>query len=82
MKAHARSVFNPLPIEITHAPGGYSFTRHDCVASALAFVHDNYPVRKVNLKTVQPTYLLQKEIWAESMVDNQPVFMGILENTQ
>lgn len=81
MKAHARSVFNPRPIEITHCEG-YRFTRHDCVASALAFMRDNYPVRKVTLKAMHPAYLRQWEVWAESMVNNDPVFLGILENTQ
>ena len=81
MKANVRSVFNPRPIEVTHCEG-YDFTRHDCIASALAFMHDNYPVRKVRLKAMHPAYLRQWEIWAESMVDDQPVFMGILENTQ
>lgn len=78
MKAHARSVTNPLPY-VTYSDS-WGVKRHDSMQSALNYIHDNNPVRKVTVKPMG-RYLgaSQWEIWAESMVSNKPVFMGVLE---
>lgn len=47
------------------------------VESAIRFVHDNHAARNVKLKPLG--YYGQSEIWAESMVTGEPIFMGVLE---